>query len=1055
MINKLIGSSIRNRLVVLFGVVIISAAGFWALRTLRVEALPDLTDVQVQVLIEAPGLSPVEVERLVAFPIEVAMNGLPDVVQVRSLSKYGFAAVTTVFKDGVNVYFARSLVNERLQGVRESLPPQAEASLGPLAGAISEIYLYTVEGGGKDLTELRTVHDRIVKPQLRTVPGVVEVNAFGGYVRQVQVTIYPERLVAYGLTLHDVVEAIEANNAVAAGGYLEHRDEQYILRGLGQATGPQDLARTVIRTSGNGVPVLVSDVAHVDYGPELRQGAVSRDARGEVVTGIVMMRRGENSREVVRHVRQRVEQINKSLPRGVVVAPYYDQTDLVAKTLSTVRTNLIEGGFLVIAVLLVFLGNVRAALLVAATIPLSLLFAFLGMRWLGISANLMSLGAIDFGMIVDGSVVMTEHFVRRLHEDEQEGKLPTSRRGLSDRLLEIAREVGRPITFGVLIILIVYLPVLSLGGLEGRLFRPMAITVAIALFGSLLFALMFVPAAATFVFREGARESKYAERLAHWLESHYVPLVTRVLGYPKRALAVAAAAFAATVLFVLPLLGTEFIPELDEGSITIQAARDPSVSLTKSVEMQREVERTVRGFPEVTTVVSRVGRAEVGSDPMGVNMADIFVMLKPRDDWRVGLTKDELIEQMSARLEERVPGLAFSFTQPMAMRLDELISGVRGDVAIKVFGEDADTNRVVAQRIAQAVSKVEGATEVQVEATQGQAYLNVILRRDAMARFGIPIAEVQEALETAVGGKPVSQVVEGNYGLDVVVQYPAALRSSAEAIGAITIPASNGARIPLAQIADVKLESGPLQVSREQAQRLVVVQANVRGRDLGGFAQDVQRVVAEQVRLPAGVFVNYGGEFENQQRAMERLKFVVPLSIALIAVLLYASLGSAMLSGLVLLNLPFAAVGGVMALWVRGLHLSVSAFIGFIALFGVAVLNGLVLLSTVQRLRREGASAEEAATLGARERLRPILMTALVASLGFIPAALSHGTGAEVQRPLASVVIGGLITSTCVTLLLLPTLYAWSQRAAASRLAQGALQRVSKALPAEFGGKEA
>ncbi len=1035
MINRLIQWSIRNRLAVLFGVVLVAGAGFWSLRTLRVEALPDLTDVQVQVLVEAPGLSPVEIERLVSFPIEVAMNGLPRVTQVRSVSKYGFAAITTVFEDGVDIYFARSLINERLQGVRESLPAQAEASLGPLAGAISEIYLYTVEGRGRDLTELRTIHDRIVRPQLRTVSGVVEVNAFGGYVRQVQVTIYPERLVSYRLTLHDVVEAIEANNAVAAGGYLEHRDEQYILRGLGQATGPEDLARTVIRASTGGVPVTISDVASVAYGPELRQGAVTRDARGEVVSGIVMMRRGENSREVVRHVRDRVAQINSSLPAGVVVAPYYDQTDLVAGTLKTVRTNLIEGGFLVIAVLLLFLGNVRAALVVAATIPLSLLVAFLGMRWLGISANLMSLGAIDFGMIVDGSVVMTEHYVRKLHDDEVEGRLPTTDEGLRARLLETAKEVGRPIAFGVLIILLVYIPILSLTGLEGRMFRPMAITVAIALFGSLFLALMFIPAAATFLFRHGARESKYADRLANWLETRYTPLAGRVLRHPKAALAVAILVFAAISLLV-PRLGTEFIPELDEGSITIQAARDPSVSLTKSVDMQRELERTLRTFPEVTTVVSRVGRAEIGSDPMGVNMADIFVMLKARGAWRDGMSKQGLSDAMSAELEKRVPGLAFTFTQPMAMRLDELISGVRADVAIKVFGEDPDTNRIVAEAIREVVERVEGATEVQVERTQGQAYLNVILDRAAMARFGIPIAEVQEALETAIGGRPVSQVVEGNYGVDVVVQYPAALRSSPEAIGMITVPSSNGARIPLGQLADIRLQSGPLQVSRERAQRLVVVQANVQGRDLGGFAADVTREVAEQVKLPAGVFVSYGGEFENQQRAMGRLKYVVPLSIALIAVLLYASLRSWMLAGLVLLNLPFAAVGGVLALYLRSLHLSVSALIGFIALFGVAVLNGLVLLSTVQRLSASGVAAAEAAVTGARERLRPILMTALVASLGFIPAALSHGVGAEVQRPLATVVIGGLVTSTLVTLLLVPTLYAWLQGKADARAAR-------------------
>lgn len=1027
MIDRIIQWAIKNRLAVLFAILLVVAGGVWSLRTLRVEALPDLTDVQVQVLVEAPGLSPVEVERLVSFPIEVAMNGLPRVTQVRSISKYGFAAVTTVFEDGVDIYFARSLINERLQGVRATLPPQADASLGPLAGAISEIYLYTVEGARRDLTELRTIHDRIVRPQLRTVPGVVEVNSFGGYVRQVQVTIDPERLVAYGLTLHDIVEAIEANNAVAAGGYLEHRDEQYILRGLGQATGPEDLARTVIKATASGVPVNVGDVARVEYGPELRQGAVTRDARGEVVSGIVMMRRGENSRDVVQHVRERVAEINRSLPAGVRVAPYYDQTDLVAGTLRTVQTNLLEGGFLVIAVLLLFLGNLRAALVVAATIPISLLFAFLGMRWLGLSANLMSLGAIDFGMIVDGSVVMAEHYVRRLHDDELAGHFPDSDVALRDRLLETAREVGRPIAFGVLIILLVYIPILTLTGLEGRMFRPMAITVAIALFGSLLLALMFIPAAATFLFRRGARESKYAERLSHWLESRYAPVLQRVIHRPWLGLGIALAVFAGASLLV-PRLGTEFIPELDEGSITIQAARDPSVSLTKSVDMQREVERTVRTYPEVTTVVSRVGRAEVGSDPMGVNMADVFVMLKPRDQWRSGLSKDELIEEMSKQLEERVPGLAFTFTQPMAMRLDELISGVRADVAIKVFGEDPDTNRITAEAIAEIVERIPGANEVQVERTQGQAYLNIRLDRGAMARFGIPIVEVQEALETAVGGRPVSQVVEGNYGVDVVVQYPTALRSSPEAIGMITVPAANGARIPLGQLADIRLESGPLQVSREHAQRLVIVQANVLGRDLGGFAADVRREVAEKVKLPPGVFVAFGGEFENQQRAMGRLRFVVPLSIALIAVLLFASLRSWLLAGLVLLNLPFAAMGGVIGLYVRDLHLSVSALIGFIALFGVAVLNGLVLLSTVQRIKASGVSAAEAVIAGATERLRPILMTALVASLGFIPAATSHGVGAEVQRPLATVVIAGLITSTSVTLLLVPTLYVRLQR---------------------------
>lgn len=1021
MINRLIAWAVRSRTTVMFMVLGLIGLGIWSLRTLRVDAFPDLTDVQVQVLVEAPGLSPVEVERMATAPIEVALSGLPRVMQVRSVSKYAFAAVTVVFEDDVDLYFARTLVAERLQGVRESLPEGTEAEMGPMSAANSEIYHYTLEGGGKSLMELRTIHDRIVLPQLRTVPGVAEVNPFGGYVRQVQVTIRPERLASYGLTLHDVVESVEAGNAVAAGGYLEHRDEQYILRGLGQATTPEDLARTVIRATPSGVPVMVGDVADVGYGAELRQGAVSRDGIGEVMSGLVLMLRGGNSREVVAAVKERVEAINGSLPEGVRIRPYYDQTELVAGTLSTVQTNLLEGGFLVIAVLLLFLGNVRAALIVALTIPLSLLFAFVGMRWLGLSANLMSLGAIDFGMIVDGSVVMAEHYVKRLHGEHPEDEPEAS---YFARLIDAGREVGRPIVFGVLIIMLVYIPIATLQGLEGRMFRPMAITVAIALFGSLLLALLWVPAAASFAFRRGVREAAYAERLASWLDRRYRPLLRRTLARPKAVLAGAVALFAGSMLLV-PLLGTEFLPELDEGSIVIQALRDPSVSLTRSIEMQREMERTVRMSPEVSTIVSRVGRAEIGSDPMGLHQADVFVMLKPRSQWRPGLSKEQLQEEIEHNLNERVPGMGYVYTQPMAMRLDELISGVRGDLAVKVFGDVPEQNLRVAEQVAAAIRTVEGASEVQAEATEGQGYLNVRMDRGAMARFGIPMSEMQEALETAVGGRPVSQVVDGNYVTDVVVQYPAELRTSVEAIGAITVPSSSGARVALAQLADIRLESGPVQVSRERAQRLVVVQANVEGRDLGSFAEEVQRVVAERVKLPAGVFLDYGGQFENQQRAMARLRVVVPLSILMIGILLYASLGSWRLALLVLANLPFAAVGGVAALWVRGLHLSVSASIGFIALFGVAVLNGLVLLSTVQKKRQEGASASEAAVEGAAARLRPVLMTAMVASIGFIPVALSHGTGAEVQRPLATVVIGGLITSTLLTLLVLPTVYAW------------------------------
>lgn len=960
-----------------------------------------------------------------AFPVEVALNGMPRVTEIRSTSKHAFAIITVVFDDGTDLFFARNLISERLQGVREELPPGAEAELGPLAGATSEIYLYTLEGGRLDGMELRTLHDRVVKPQLRSVPGVTEINAFGGFVRQMQVVVSPERLTSYDISLGDVIEAVEANSRTPAGAYLEAGDEQFILRGIGQAEDLGDLRRTVIRSNAAGVPVLLGDVAEVRYGPEVRQGAVTRDGRGEVMSGIVMMLRGENSREVVRRVREKVDQVNRALPEGVVLSAYYDQTDLVGRTIHTVEENLLIGGFLVIAVLLVFLGNLRAALVVAATIPLSLLFAAIGMRWLGLSANLMSLGAIDFGMIVDGSVVMAENFVKRLHQDEEEGRFPASDTGLRERLARAAHEVGRPVAFGVLIILLVYVPILTLQGLEGRMFRPMALTVGMALLGSLLLALLFVPAAATVVFRGGARESKYAVRLATWMDRRYVPLLQATMARPKSTMLIAVAVFGLTMLLIMPRLGTEFLPELDEGSILIQPTRDPNISLTHSVEVAGMIERVVADVAEVATVVSRIGRPDIGSDPMGVNQSDVFVMLEPRDEWRDGFDKEDIEADLQERLEEEIPGVAFGFTQPMKMRLDELISGVRSDLAVKVFGDDPTRNRETAERIAAAIQSVPGTSEVMVEQTAGQGYLTVRMDREALARYGLPIEEVQEVLRVAIGADPVAQAVDGAYTIPITVQFPDRLRSSPEAIASLTLPTRSGALIPLAQVADIRREAGPVQVSREQAQRLVIVQANVRGRDLGGYVADVQDAIQERVDLPAGVFLTFGGQFENQERAMRRLQIVLPISILLIALLLYASLQSWRLAALVLLNLPFAAIGGVVALWVRDLNLGVSAAVGFIALFGVAVLNGLVLLTTVKRARQAGATGAAAAVEGARERLRPVLMTALVASIGFIPVAVSTGTGAEIQRPLATVVIGGLITSTLLTLLVLPTLYAW------------------------------
>ena len=1023
MIDRLITWSIGNRGFVLVLVGALIGGGVWALQTLRIDAFPDLTNIQVQILAESPGLSPQEVERLVSFPIEVSMGGLPRVAQVRSTSKYAFALATVVFEDGTDIYLARTLVAERLQRVRDELPPGTDVELGPLSGAASDIYMYTLEGAGLDQMALRTLHDRVVRPQLRAVPGVAEINSFGGYVRQLHVVVDPEKLVGFGLSLHDVIESVVANSRTPAGAYLETGEQQLILRGIGQVSKPEELAQTVLRSTTEGVPVLLGDVAEVHYGPEVRQGAVSRDTGGEVMSGIVMMLLGENSREVVRRVRERVEEINRSLPEGVVLTPYYDQTELVEGTLDTIRENLLYGGFLVIAILLLFLGNVRAALVVAATIPLSLLFAMIGMRWLGLSANLMSLGAVDFGMIVDGSVVMSENFVKRLHEDEQEGRLPRGREALSRRLAEIAHEVGRPVAFGVLIILLVYLPILTLQGLEGRMFRPMALTVGMALFGSLLLALLFIPAAATLLFRNGGGESRYAMALAAWMERRYTPLLRRAIARPGRTMLMAGAVFALTLL-VVPRIGTEFLPELDEGSILIQPTRDPNISLTYSMEVARQVERVVARTPEVSTVVSRVGRPDVGSDPMGINQSDVYVMLEPTEDWRPGLTKPALEAELQEKLEEEVPGIAVAFTQPMKMRLDELISGVRSDLAVKVFGDDPEQNLGVAREVSEAIESVRGTAEVQVEQTMGQTYLVARMDRAALARHGISVTEVQEVLDVALGGRPVAQAVDGAYTIDIAVRYPEAVIRDPEAIRRLTVPTATGALISLAELADIRMESGPVQVSREQAQRLVIVQADVRDRDLGGYVADVRRTIEAEVDLPPGVFLTYGGQFENQQRAMARLRLVVPLSIALITLLLHASLGSWPLALLVLTNLPFAAVGGVVALWLRGLNLGVSAAVGFIALFGVAVLNGLVLLTTVERLRVKGMAPAQAALEGARQRLRPVLMTALVASIGFIPVALSEGVGAEVQRPLATVVIGGLVTSTLLTLFVVPTLYA-------------------------------
>lgn len=1014
MINRLIDFALRQRLLVIAMVILMAALGIYSLNNIPIDAFPDVTNIQVQILAEAPGLSPVEVEKLVTFPIEVAMNGLPRLTEIRSISKYGIAVITVVFEDGVDIYFARQLVLERLQKAKESLPPTVpEPEMGPITTGMGEIYQYFIESDSLDLMGQRTIQDWLIKPQLRTVPGVTEVNSFGGFVKQYHILVDPDKLLSYKLSLGEVFEAVEKNNSVAGANYLEHASEQYIIRGIGLVQTERDLENIIVKNEA-GTPVYVRNIAQVAVGPEVRQGAVVMQGRGEVSAAIVMMLKGENSRKVIQRVKAKIEEINKALPPHVKIHPYYDQTDLVEKTINTVKTNLVEGGLLVVAVLLIFLGDIRGALIVASTIPLSMLFAFIGMEWLGLSANLMSLGAIDFGMIVDGSVVMVENFERRLAH--REGKLTKL-----ESIKDAAKQVAEPILFGILIIIAVYIPILTLQGIEGKMFTPMAMTVGMALVGSLILTMTIVPVLSSFFLKEDKEHKE--PRIVYWIRRIYTPLLEKALKRKMLTLVIAVSVFAASLALV-PFLGTEFIPELDEGSILVQPIRMPSISLTESIEMEKKIQQIIMQFPEVEFVVGRLGRPDIATDPMGVNLSDIYVTLKPRSEWKTATTKQELVNEIVEELEH-VPGVAYNITQPIKMRVDELVAGVKSDIAIKLFGADLKILKQKADEIVEAVNTVQGAADVRAEQISGQTYLNIHIDRNAIARYGLNVSDVQRIIEIAIGGKVATEVFEGQIRFGVLLRYPESRRGDIQAIENTLVSLPRGGTVPLSQIARIDAEEGPVQVSREYGQRRIVIEANVRGRDIGSFVAEAKEQIQEKVPLPAGYYINWGGQFEHQQSAMERLLIVIPLSIFIIFVLLFTTFGNFSHSMLILMNLPFALSGGIFALFIRGLHLSVSASIGFIALFGVAVLNGVVLISYVNQLLREGHELEFAVIRGASDRLRPVLMTALVASLGFIPMALSQGTGAEVQRPLATVVIGGLITSAVLTLFVLPVLYRW------------------------------
>ena len=1019
MLKRFIDYHLDHRWVVLIGLAVLVAAGLNALYQIPIDAFPDLTNNQVTVITESPGMAPVEVEQLVTFPIESAMMGLPSTEEVRSISKLGLSIVTIVFADSVDNYFARQLVNERLNEARGRIPNGLEPALGPVATAFGEVYQYTLEGEGYSAMELKTLHDWEIKYQLRAVPGVADISTWGGYTRQYEIEVDPYRLRAHGLTLRDVFERVRDNNDNFGGGFVEHASEQYTVRGLGRVGNERDLG-TIVLTAHEGTAVYLRDVAGIKVGHFPRQGAVTRDGKGETVSGTVIMLRGQNSKTVIERVKEALEEVRRSLPEGVDIVPFYDQSEVIDGTIRTVRNNLLQGGALVVAILFLFLGNFRAALLVAAVIPLSMLVAFIGMRWFGITANLMSLGAIDFGMIVDGAVIMIENHVRRLKR-RSNSDVPLTRDESVELVRSAAHQVSRPILTGVGIIIAVYVPILSLQGLEGRMYRPMAFTVCAALLGSLVLTLALLPAASRLLL--GRRPKTSREPVMDRARAIYGRVVNFALDH--RVLVVSGGfLLVAAPLGSLRFIGTEFMPRLDEGSVLVQVLRLPSISLPESVDLGLEAEKTLLEFPEVTGTVGKTGRPDLATEAMGIYETDLYVELKPREQWTTAETKEGLLEAMSAELS-KIPGVAYNFTQPMAMRLDETISGVEADVAVKIFGPDEQVLDRTADEVLRVIGQVPGAADAQKQVFSGAAEWQVVVDRDELARYGLNVSDVRDVVQAAVGGKAVTEFIDGRRRFQVAVRLPETYRKDRDALGSILLAAPEGEQVPLGRLAEIRRASGPEVVHREDSQRRIVVQCNVRGRDMGSFVGEAQSRIQASVNLPTGYYITWGGQFENQQRAMQRLMLVLPAVLLVIFMLLYLTFRSAKQSFLVLLIVPFATVGGIAALWLRDMNLNVSASIGFIAVFGVAVLDGLVMVSTTNSLLARGRALRQAIVEGAVTRLRPVLMTSLVASLGFLPMALATSTGAEVQRPLATVVIGGLASSTILTLLLLPALYSW------------------------------
>jgi cobalt-zinc-cadmium resistance protein CzcA len=1015
MLNSLISGALKNRFMVLAVTVLVCIIGTSSALKLPLDAVPDLTNIQVQVITEAAALSPLEVETLLSYPVEGAMSGLPDVEQIRSVSKFGISVVTIVFREGTDLFRARQLVNERLPQAAEAIPPgYGTPQLGPIATALGEIYQFEIRGDGNpSLMDLRTTLDWQVAFRLRSVPGVTEINSHGGELKTYRIEIDPDRLANQKLTFSEVVDALERNNANVGGGYLTRAGESRYIRGVSLITDASEIERVVIRET-EGVPLTIGEVARVIPAPMIRAGLATRDGRGEVVTGLVMMLIGENGRRVVNRVKDEIEELKKSLPPGMTIETLYDRSNLIDHALGTVKENLAVGGFLVVAVLLALLGNLRGGLIVAMAIPLSMLFAANVMLVTGVTASLMSLGAIDFGMIVDSSVIMVENCVRRLgHEGGTRSKLEIIR--------DAAIEVRKPTLFGELIIAIVYLPILALQGTEGKLFRPMALTVIFALAGSMIVSLTVMPVLASLVLSDKTVETEPA--LVRLIKRFYEPMLNGALKHRTIVVTIALLLLVSTVPVAMRL-GGEFMPRLNEGDLLIEAVRIPSADLDGAVPMGTAIENILKSFPEVRDVYCKTGRPEIANDVMGVHQTDVWALLKDRHEWRSGVTRDGLIEEMNVKLSDSLPGVRFGFSQPIEMRVNELVAGVKSDVAALIYGPDLDELSRLSLKIEGVMASIPGARDVRAPSTGRLPTLKITVNREQLSRYGIKAQEVMDAI-ASLGGKTVGTVFEGVARHPIQIRLPDAWRNDPEKISSIRLMDAQGRAIPLSNLVDAKFEEGPSEVERENIQRRAAVSANVRGRDIAGFVKEAEEAIAKAVPMPPGYHIRWGGQFEHLQTAIRRLLIVVPIALALIYLLLYTSLGSMSLAALIYLAVPFAATGGVFALMLRGMPFSISAGVGFIALFGVAVLNGLVWVSAVEHRRAEGLDLQHAAHDAALERLRPILMTALVAGLGFLPMAVNTNPGGEIQRPLATVVIGGLLTSTLLTTVVLPTIYPW------------------------------